>query len=196
MELLQGFFQQTLYGYFNPQKLILIEKYNSLYKHLITVRKNDISWRGYQFHFLPLDFIPGGGSLSGSCYKAFTSKETWSNSEAKCRRLGAQLVKIESAEENDYLVKTFLTASAGTYWIGLSDQVKEDEWIWTDRSLLVNYTNWANDNPNNLHGKQHCGHIAKGSFHLLGYEFTGFNGEWNDLECDVQLEFICEQFSP
>ena len=63
MELLQGFCQQTLYGYFHPKKLILIEKYNSLYKHLITVRKNDISWRGYRFHFLPLDFIPGGGSL-------------------------------------------------------------------------------------------------------------------------------------
>ena len=93
-------------------------------------------------------------------------------------------------------MKTFLTASTGTYWIGLSDQVKEGEWIWTDGSLLLNHTNWVNNNPNNLGGKQHCGHIVKGNLHLLGYKLTGFNGEWNDLECDVQLEFICEQLSP
>ena len=105
-------------------------------------------------------------------------------------------MKIESAEENDFLMKTFLTASNGTYWIGLSDQVKEGEWIWTDGSLLVNYTNWVNNNPNNLGGKQHCGHIVKGNLHMLRYKLTGFNGEWNDFECDAQLEFICEQLSP
>ena len=51
------------------------------------------------------------------------------------------LVKIESAEEKDFLRKAFLPASAGTYWIGLNDQMKEGEWIWRDGSLLVNYTN-------------------------------------------------------
>ena len=111
-------------------------------------------------------------------------------------------MKIESAEENDFLVKTFLTASEVTYWIGLSDQEKEDEWIWTDGSLLVNYTNWGNNNPNNKNGNQNCGHIAKGSFQMTlqkglyswSYTFSGYNGEWNDLECYAQLGYICEQF--
>jgi len=111
-------------------------------------------------------------------------------------------VKIESAEENDFLVKTFLTASAGTYWIGLSDQEKEDEWIWTDGSLLVNYTNWGKNNPNNKNGNQNCAHIVKGTFKRtweyksVSWSYTkGYNaGEWNDLECYAQLGYICEQF--
>jgi len=157
-----------------------------------------------EFYFLPLDFIPGGGSLCGSCYRVLTVPETWNNAQANCLSLGAQLVKIESAEENEFLTRTFLTAYAVTYWIGLSDQVKEGEWIWTDGGPLGNDTNWGGSNPNNSNGNQHCGHILKGSFRLgvryghfiLRYTFRGYNGEWNDLECDVRLGYICEQFSP
>ena len=157
-----------------------------------------------EFHFHLLDFIPGGGSLCGSCYKVFSAPESWNNAQANCKSFGAQLVKIESSEENEFLTKTFLTASASTYWIGLSDQVKEGEWIYTDRSPLGNYTNWRGSNPNNSNGNQHCGHILKGSFSLpvqygqytWWYTYGGYNGEWNDLECEAQLGYICEQFSP
>ena len=142
--------------------------------------------------------------MCGSCYKLFTESETWNNAQANCLNLGAQLVKIESAEENEFLTRTFLTASAVTYWMGLSDQVKEGQWIWTDGDPLGNYTNWGGSNPNNSNGYQHCGHVLKGSFRItvqygngiLQHTFTGFNGEWNDLECGVQLGYICEQFSP
>ena len=107
-------------------------------------------------------------------------------------------MKIESAEENDFLKNTFLTASAVTYWIGLTDQVEEGKWIWTDGSPLGNYVNWGGNNPNNNNGNQHCEHILKGSFRLLqvGYPFLGYNGEWNDLECYLRLGYVCEQFFP
>ncbi len=94
-----------------------------------------ILWRRCEYQFLPLDFIPGRGSLCGSCYKLFTEPETWNNAAAKCKSLGAELVKIESAEEQDFLMATFFTASVVTYWIGLSDQVEEGKWIRTDGSL-------------------------------------------------------------
>ncbi|KAL9970562.1 hypothetical protein ACROYT_G022961 [Oculina patagonica] len=96
-----------------------------------------------------LGYIPGEGSLVGSCYKLFTEPETWNNATAKCKSLGAELVKIESVEEQDFLIATFFTASAVTYWFGLSDQVEEGQWIWTDGSLLANYGNWRNGQPNN-----------------------------------------------
>jgi len=156
------------------------------------------------FHFPPSDFIPGKGSLCGSCYKVFTVPDTWDNAQANCKSFGAQLVKIESAEENDFLRRTFLTASLVTYWIGLSDQDKEDELIWTDGILLGSYTNWRGSNPNNMNGNQNCGHITKGSFQMTfrkgsyswSYNFRDYNGEWNDLECYARLGYICEQFSP
>ena len=113
-------------------------------------------------------------------------------------------MKIESSEENDFLTQTFLTASVVTYWVGLSDQESESEWIWTDGSPLGNFTNWGGSNPDNSNGNQNCGHILKGSFGLIipygqylrWYSFRGYNGEWNDLECYMQLGYICEQSSP
>ena len=155
-------------------------------------------------HFFPSDFISGGELLCGSCYKLFTAPENWNNAQANCNSFGAQLVKIESSEENDFLTKTFLTASIVTYWVGLSDQENESEWIWADGSPLGNYTNWGDSNPNNSYGNQNCGHISKGSFQLTlryggyvwRYFFNGYNGEWNDLECYAHLGYICEQSSP
>lgn len=105
-------------------------------------------------------------------------------------------MKIESAEENDFLKSTFLTTSKVAYWIGLSDQVKEGKWIWTDGSFLGSYTNWGNNNPNNQGGNQNCGHIVKGSFKMGGYNFNGFNGEWNDFKCDFAHGYICEKNFP
>ena len=35
--------------------------------------------------------------------------------------------------------------------------------------------------------------IVKGNSQLQAGEFTGFNEEWDDFECDAQLESICEQ---
>ena len=142
-----------------------------------------------------LDFISGTGSLLGSCYKLFTVPETWDNARSKCESLGAQLVKIESAEENDFLKKTYLSSSGVTYWIGLSDRLVEGEWIWADGSSLGGYTNW-HQNPNNLGGNQHCVHIATGPFFIGEYNFNGYDAGWNDLECDITLRYICESFSP
>ena len=141
-----------------------------------------------------LDYISGTESLVGSCYKLFTEPETWNNAKAKCKTLRAELVKIASAEENEFLTQTFLTASVANYWIGLSDQVEEGRWMWTDGSILANYTNWGKDNPNDLTGYQNCGHMLKGSFQLGVYYFSGYNdGEWNDFDCDHLFGYICEK---
>ena len=147
--------------------------------------KNDIS----------LDFTPGTGLLVGSFYKLFAEHETWNNAVANCKSHGAELVKIELAEENDFLTSTIITPSAGTYWIGLSDQVEEGKWMWTDGSPLASYINWGRDNPNDLSGNQNCGQVVKGSFYMGSYHFTGYNdGEWNDFRCDYLLGYICEKF--
>lgn len=141
------------------------------------------------------DFISGSGSLLGSCYKLFTMPETWESARAKCEGLGAQLVKIESAEENDFLKRTYLNSPGVTFWIGLNDQMEEGEWVWADGSTLGDYANWHHD-PNNLDGNQHCVHIATGPFFIGQYNFQGYDAGWNDLECFITLGYICEAFSP
>jgi len=112
----------------------------------------------------------------------FTRGETWNNAREKCKELGAELVKIESAEENKFIKTTFLKTPA-SYWIGLSDQENEGEWKWLDDSLLRGqYSNWRLGNPDNFGNNENCGSIVFGL--------------WNDRSCDAILGFICEKVSP
>lgn len=120
--------------------------------------------------------------------------ETWDNALAKCQGLGAQLVKIESAEENDFIKSMYLNASGVTFWVGLTDQVQEGDWIWADGSSLRDYEDWFQD-PNNLGGNQHCVHIIKGPLSIGEYRFGDDDFGWNDLECNFTLGYICEAFS-
>ena len=149
------------------------------------------------FTFSFLVFILGTEPLCGSSYALFTAPETWNNAKAKCESLGAQLVKIESAVEDAFLKRNFLSGSSGVaYWIGLSHQEEEGKWKWTDGSLLGIYTNWGKNNPNNYDGNQNCGQIMMGTFTMGGYSFNGYDGGWNDFRCDHSLGYICEKVSP
>jgi len=144
------------------------------------------------------------GSLDGSCYLLFTRGETWNKAREKCKEVGAELVKIETADENEFIKTTFLKTSASSpsgflfiaYWIGLSDEEKEGEWRWTDGSLLSGkYKNWHEANPDNYGGNENCGSIRFGRRSSEGKVFV-WDAEWNDLRCDERLGFICERVSP
>ena len=144
------------------------------------------------------------GSLDGSSYLLFTRGETWNKAREKFKEVGAELVKIETADENEFIKTTFLKTSASSpsgflfiaYWIGLSDEEKEGEWRWTDGSLLSGkYKNWHEANPDNYGGNENCGSIRFGRRSLEGKVFV-WDAEWNDLRCDERLGFICERVSP
>ena len=134
---------------------------------------------------------PGTGILSGYCYAPFSNPLNWINAEANCRTLGAELLKIESVDENDFIKTNFLTFAGPygkTYWIGLSDLETEGTWKWTDGSLLTgsDYVNWAHHNPNGGRS-QNCGEIVMGNF-AKQY----FDAEWNDFRCFNKQRFICK----
>lgn len=97
-------------------------------------------------------------------------------------------MKVESASENAFLAKEFLTGTVD-YWIGLTDAEQENNWKWSDGSKLTGYTNWMVDQPNNYKG-QDCGGMRKGHFHDKDYD-----GEWHDDTCSSSKEkgFICEK---
>lgn len=165
-----------------------------LKNELIFINKMELS--KHLFCSPPSGFLQGEASLSGSCYKLMTKAETWSNANAKCKSLGAQLIKIESAFENDFLTQAFFKGTSEAYWIGLSDQVREGKWIWTDGSSLGanDYSHWGKNNPNNYGGNQNCGQIVRGDVQLGSLQLSGFkDGEWNDFSCGFPLGYICEK---
>ena len=123
-------------------------------------------------------------SFEGSCYKHFRDPRNWTDAKAFCNAIGAQLVKIESADENEFIKREVLPGS-GRYWIGLTDAGTENDWKWSDGSKLAGYTHWSLGQLNNT--KQDCVVIRKG--HDSGIEF---GGQWYNSKCHTTRKFICE----
>ncbi|XP_050925052.1 CD209 antigen-like protein A isoform X2 [Lates calcarifer] len=79
-----------------------------------------------------------------SCYFKSTEEKTWSESRTDCQRTGADLVIINSKEEQDFLTQM---NKYGTSWIGLESKKTSSwpdkwEWIWVDGSK-PQYQGWT-----------------------------------------------------
>ncbi|EDL21959.1 CD209d antigen, isoform CRA_b, partial [Mus musculus] len=118
--------------------------------------------------------------FNGSCYFFSKSQRNWHNSTTACQELGAQLVIIETDEEQTFLQQT--SKARGPTWMGLSDMHNEATWHWVDGSpLSPSFTRyWNRGEPNNV-GDEDCA------------EFSGDG--WNDLSCDKLLFWICKKVS-
>ncbi|KAM5238001.1 CD209 antigen-like protein C [Ctenodactylus gundi] len=112
------------------------------------------------------------------CYFFSKSQKNWHDSISACQEVGAQLVIVESAEEQSFLQQA--SKSKGHTWMGLSDLNKESTWHWVDGSPLslsfMKY--WNPSEPNNV-GEEDC---------------AEFNGDgWNDAKCDINKFWICKR---
>ncbi|XP_061598124.1 asialoglycoprotein receptor 2-like [Cololabis saira] len=95
----------------------------------------------------------GWRRFGSSFYKKFTESKTWSESRRECEKRGADLVIINSKEEQDFVGRLNTNE---TSWIGLkaerSRSKQEFEWKWVDGSPLTT-TFWAvewSPNPHDL----------------------------------------------
>ncbi|XP_050925049.1 CD209 antigen isoform X11 [Lates calcarifer] len=81
---------------------------------------------------------PGGWERFGcSCYFKSTEEKTWSESRTDCQSRGADLVIINSKEEQEFVSNLNVN---GLSWIGLTTKQKTGstwEWEWVDGSLLT-----------------------------------------------------------
>ena len=114
-----------------------------------------------------------GCSSDCSIYFLNPQQMTGSQAQAFAQNLGANLVSIQSQEENDCIMSSLTNLSqTGVIWIGFSDEINEGSFVWYDQSPIV-YTNWAPGEPNQA-GNEDCVQIYP----------TGANpGSWNDLSC-------------
>ncbi|XP_038946012.2 CD209 antigen-like protein 2 [Rattus norvegicus] len=67
------------------------------------------------------------------CYYFSKSQRNWNDSVAACQEVDAQLVTVESDEEQTFLGVLLKNKSA---WMGLSDLKQESTWQWVDGSPL------------------------------------------------------------
>ena len=104
---------------------------------------------------------------------------SWIEAQAYCESWDANLVKINNAEENNFVMNLINEASLKMVWIGLKAAL-----YWYDSSDPV-YTNWASGEPNGQ-AREPCGSMYG------TYDATGF---WNDVPCSgvSDIGLVCKR---
>ncbi|XP_068186323.1 uncharacterized protein [Antennarius striatus] len=125
----------------------------------------------------------GWREFNVSCYFLSDGASSWERGRDDCRRRGADLVIIDSDEEQELL--TIMTN--GDAWIGLNDRSIEGTWEWIDGTLLT-LSYWARGQPDNGGGKSQFG--EEDCVHIERNARTKRN--WNDRRCDHAMKWVCE----
>ncbi|KAM3929231.1 macrophage mannose receptor 1-like [Leptodactylus fuscus] len=124
-------------------------------------------------------------SSDHSCFMFYSAenyvKMTWLEAREFCRTIGGDLPSITSDSEQQAL-RTLIISNAAhrkVMWIGLVKGNPDEGFMWSDGSPLT-YENWGYSEPDNILGEEYCGSMF------------GYTLRWNDLHCDIALEWICE----
>uniref|UniRef100_A0A3B3SA37 C-type lectin domain-containing protein n=1 Tax=Paramormyrops kingsleyae TaxID=1676925 RepID=A0A3B3SA37_9TELE len=74
----------------------------------------------------------GWEPFNSSCYFISMEQKSWKDSRIECLKLGADLVIMESKEEQEFINGKY----PYNHWIGLTYNTETKDWIWLDgRSL-------------------------------------------------------------
>jgi len=92
------------------------------------------------------------GVFGGHTYFRSTTSSSWAAANTSATNSGGHLLTISSAAENNFFL------GLGQHWMGFTDQLVEGVWVWVNNEPVV-YTNWDEDEPNNLGGNQDFGLI-------------------------------------
>ena len=110
--------------------------------------------------------------------------KSWSQAQAYCRGLKANLVKINSLKENEFVLDLVRkhAPKVNQVWMGLQwvDGADPKAFYWFDDSVPT-FRNWAPGEPNNS-AKGYCVQMYVGGHH--NELATHASGYWNDNRCD------------
>ena len=115
-----------------------------------------------------------------SLHAVFFMAKSWEHAEGFCRSMDAHLVKIESKTESISIRSLIQDLNSGNiHWIGLTDAEAENNWKWSDGSLLGPYNPWTGSNkPANLTPSDCVGL---------------YTIPWHLRDCSRKHNFICEK---
>ncbi|KAK3519622.1 hypothetical protein QTP86_019617 [Hemibagrus guttatus] len=115
-----------------------------------------------------------------SIYYMSNENRDWTESRQDCRGRGADLVIINTKEEQEFISELLCSRKA---WIGLNDRGTEGVWKWVDDTpLTTGY--WGHGEPNSRAGNEDC---------ALTGDTSDPVWNWADYPCDHKFIWICEK---
>uniref|UniRef100_A0A674AJA7 C-type lectin domain-containing protein n=1 Tax=Salmo trutta TaxID=8032 RepID=A0A674AJA7_SALTR len=166
---------QTSYNTMTKERDQLQTSYNNLAEEIDQLKmKRDLLQK--RFSGLKQAGPKGWRLFQSTWYYISSEVKSWDESRQDCVERGADLVIINSKEE-----QTFLTNLNKRFWIGLTDKDKEGTWKWMGGTPLTT-TYWMGKNPDKKMVED-CAEISIGPV----------EGNWKDLSCATHLNWICEQ---
>ncbi|CAH3043639.1 unnamed protein product, partial [Porites lobata] len=135
-----------------------------------------------------LGYCPGSWKQFKSyCYIVISNNTTWHQAQSYCERWGGELVKINSFDENEFVLKLVHSRapSLKQIWIGLNWNPSVNNFIWSDNSVPF-YKFWAPGEPSGK-SREPCSNMWIARTYLP-YEASGY---WNDRPCGIVSGYPC-----
>uniref|UniRef100_A0A8C6WJF4 C-type lectin domain-containing protein n=1 Tax=Neogobius melanostomus TaxID=47308 RepID=A0A8C6WJF4_9GOBI len=130
-----------------------------------------------------------GWELNGTkCYNFSSNGLNWTESRDMCQSLSADLVKIESREEQKFMFNKLKIKDR--FWIGLTDSETEGQWKWTDGSALDQSLMFWNMEPDDYDGINPEGEDC---VVIVLEDKSSVFKSWGDVPCNDRGRFICEK---
>lgn len=117
---------------------------------------------------------------TGTCYFVYSLNDNWYTARNRCQAHGAgwDLASITSETESNFILS--LISQDTATWVGLNDQAQEGSFVWANGEPF-SYSNWSFNQPDNFNpAGENC------------VEVFGTWGLWNDANCDVTRDELCE----
>ena len=96
-------------------------------------------------------------------------QRTWDHSKALAQSLGANLVTVNSEQENMFITDTLLplVSRGGTAWNGFNDVASDGSFVWSSEEP-VTYSKWAANEPSGGTSENYVYFAADGSWKTWG----------------------------
>ncbi|XP_062569396.1 perlucin-like protein [Saccostrea cucullata] len=124
----------------------------------------------------------GWAAFEKHCYYFSSSASTFKDAMLTCYRLGANMLELQSAEEEKWIdLQCRIRGYQYGVWLGACDLQQEGTFISVSNAKALPYTNWIKGEPNNNLGIEHC------ALYFVKYR------RWNDGHCNHKVNYACKK---
>ncbi len=110
------------------------------------------------------------------------------DADASCTTLDMHLVKIDSAEENDFVASNMFGTNLNFIWLGGDDIATEGSWLWRDDALFWTGTS-SGSAPTGVYTNWYPGYPGGNNTDCLEMRD---DGTWDDKQCTQGKRYVCE----